>query len=361
MRKRLTQSNQGFTLVELMIAMMLSSVVIGAGFALFINSNRIHHSSTQTSMVQQVARAALEMMSNELLMAGFGTVDPFIVRYDYAGNASQEDEMAFPSGTVNSTTGPDRMQFQVSLGGMSIMAENLSKDQLNDVAVKLLDSQGVDLLKVGDPVVFFNLDRLRMGSGTLGDLDAEDKTFKLSGEVQMGTNDAEVTSFEPGTLIVRRPVFVTYALDGTNLLRCVRNERESGTPCDMANLSEDVDPDTQETTFVLARGLKDLQLSYLLEDAITSASPQGGDFVPIRGGEALPDGWRHRIRAVKIELLVQSKEPDPMVTNCAMAKRKYYIGDRIVNVEESGECELSHVHISTVVHLPNMFTYFSGV
>lgn len=62
---------RGFTMIELMVALAIGLVVFAATSTLFVVSLRTFRSQAVTIGVQQDARAALEIMSREIRMAGF--------------------------------------------------------------------------------------------------------------------------------------------------------------------------------------------------------------------------------------------------------------------------------------------------
>lgn len=64
-------SRRGFTLVELLVAMAVGLVVLGAMYAVFTMQNRELIQQDMVTAMQQNARAALEMMTREIRMAGY--------------------------------------------------------------------------------------------------------------------------------------------------------------------------------------------------------------------------------------------------------------------------------------------------
>lgn len=62
---------QGFTLVELLIAMVISLVVIGSLSGTFIFQRKTYDVQEQITEMQQTARAAMDMISREVKMAGY--------------------------------------------------------------------------------------------------------------------------------------------------------------------------------------------------------------------------------------------------------------------------------------------------
>jgi len=61
----------GFTLLELMIAMALGLVILGAAYAVFTLQNRQLGNQEQVVDIQQNARAAIDIFGREIRMAGF--------------------------------------------------------------------------------------------------------------------------------------------------------------------------------------------------------------------------------------------------------------------------------------------------
>jgi len=62
---------QGFTLVELLIAMAITLVVIGSLASTFISQRKTYNVQEQITEMQQTARAAMDMISREVKMAGY--------------------------------------------------------------------------------------------------------------------------------------------------------------------------------------------------------------------------------------------------------------------------------------------------
>ena len=61
---------KGFTLVELLVAMAISSIVLGAMVVFFTTQNRSYTRTTATADIQQVVRAGIDFMSDTIRLAG---------------------------------------------------------------------------------------------------------------------------------------------------------------------------------------------------------------------------------------------------------------------------------------------------
>ncbi len=67
--------NQGFTLVELMIALAISALVLTAIYNIFISNNRIYLKQNEMTKIEQNLRAAMSMMTKDIRMAGYNSTN----------------------------------------------------------------------------------------------------------------------------------------------------------------------------------------------------------------------------------------------------------------------------------------------
>lgn len=63
---------KGFTLIELMIAMVVGLVLLAAVYSVFILQNKELNKQEQIAVMQDNARMAMDMMTREIMMAGYG-------------------------------------------------------------------------------------------------------------------------------------------------------------------------------------------------------------------------------------------------------------------------------------------------
>ena len=70
-RRCLRGGEEGFTMVELLISILVSMIVLAAISATFVIQNKSYAKQEQVVDVQENARAALQLMTKELLMAGY--------------------------------------------------------------------------------------------------------------------------------------------------------------------------------------------------------------------------------------------------------------------------------------------------
>jgi type IV pilus assembly protein PilW len=68
---RISDSQQGFTLVELMAAVLITVVIVAATMTTVVTSNRANVVNTQVADTQQNARLAIELLSRDIKLAGY--------------------------------------------------------------------------------------------------------------------------------------------------------------------------------------------------------------------------------------------------------------------------------------------------
>ncbi len=107
--RRTGLNNRGFTLVELMITVLLSAVVAGVIYASYTSQRKIHRRQEAVVDMQQNARAALYLISQELRMAGydrFGTAGASFVAANTGVNSIRYTQDLDDSGTIDPLLSP---------------------------------------------------------------------------------------------------------------------------------------------------------------------------------------------------------------------------------------------------------------
>jgi len=66
-----TESDRGFTIIELLIAMAVGLVLLGAMYGVFTMHSKTFGTQERIAEMQQIARAAMDMMTREIRMAGY--------------------------------------------------------------------------------------------------------------------------------------------------------------------------------------------------------------------------------------------------------------------------------------------------
>jgi type IV pilus assembly protein PilW len=70
--KLLTTNDEGFTLVEMMVAAVASAAIVAAGFGALTVTQKVTQANSQAMNTQSTARNAIDMITADLKLAGFG-------------------------------------------------------------------------------------------------------------------------------------------------------------------------------------------------------------------------------------------------------------------------------------------------
>lgn len=102
MRPLPRRARRGFSLVELMIALVVSAFAIGGALALLAGQQRLFQTSSAERAIQETARVALQEITGNLRLAGFGLEPSFALDFGPMANVVQD---RLPSGQVASVAG----------------------------------------------------------------------------------------------------------------------------------------------------------------------------------------------------------------------------------------------------------------
>jgi prepilin-type N-terminal cleavage/methylation domain-containing protein len=75
MRSGFNNTDRGFTIVELLVAMLVGLVVLGAVISVFVSQNRTNAAQQEVAYAQQNVRAAMDLMAREIRNAGYDPED----------------------------------------------------------------------------------------------------------------------------------------------------------------------------------------------------------------------------------------------------------------------------------------------
>src|SRR3990172_5017223 len=89
----IVESERGFSLIEVLISMAITLIVMGAVFGLLTRGQRSFQREPEVADLQQSARAALDLVTRDILQAGTGLPPEFpaFSRLNGAGNAAPTD------------------------------------------------------------------------------------------------------------------------------------------------------------------------------------------------------------------------------------------------------------------------------
>jgi len=129
-------SPKGFTLIELMIAMVVGLVLLAAVYSVFNLQNKELNKQEQIAVMQDSARMAMDMMSRDIMMAGYGP-----------------STMARCTGTTTATNTPclgitaaNANSISFTMDGVNGTADGDYNDANENITYDLYTSSGVPVL-----------------------------------------------------------------------------------------------------------------------------------------------------------------------------------------------------------------------
>ena len=91
------KTQQGFSLIEVMVAMVIGMVLLGGAISIFISNKGVYRLESELSRMQESGRFIIDFMSNEIRMAGYngcasrGDVEPNVMANNPPPLAIQND------------------------------------------------------------------------------------------------------------------------------------------------------------------------------------------------------------------------------------------------------------------------------
>jgi len=245
---------QGFTIIEVLVGLMVGVVVIGAAFTTLTITQKSLHANEQTVGVQQNVRLAMEMLSRDIKVAGFGSPAAAI------GNCTQ----AIMPGDQNPTgvdSGPDSVQLLVPLTRASGDNRWTLRAATNAGGTSQVSLQSG-------------------GGGAVADM--VNSGLAVGSYVSIGgAATVQVTAFDPGTnkLNVSIPPPLWFQVeDPVYLLQCIQyrivqapdpgNVCFGGAPCLTRGVAGVTAGPTAEAP--IAEGVEDLQLAYACDGCVAT-------------------------------------------------------------------------------------------
>lgn len=258
-RERVLERERGFTLVEMMAAVVITLVVVAAGFTILTTTTRATQANDHAVATQQNARAAMELLARDIKVAGFGFVGPI--------GACSTAIVPGDNNVGGADTGPDRVSVVVPKTRESSPAwalAQIAKDGFNTITLQ--SGAVLSMTEAGlapNSVISLN----GAATGTVSSVSTGSSTITL--QAPSGTTTAVPS---PALFAVGTPVFllecVTYQVirppDSNNVCGgsapCLVRGITTGGNCDVA--SSPCGP--------VVDGIEDLQLAYACDGCVST-------------------------------------------------------------------------------------------
>ncbi len=140
-RKRAARSSSGFTLIELMIALLLGLIVIAGVVSVFLANQRAYRTNEALGDVQDGSRAAFELMARDIRQAGLtgcdnsGRVGNVLNNGPVKAGAGADWWATWSNATSNVIHGYDRTQTDVALTARTAGTDSLQLIGVTDLGV----------------------------------------------------------------------------------------------------------------------------------------------------------------------------------------------------------------------------------
>ena len=157
--RQLGSDDRGFTLVEVILAIAVTGIIVGAGFGILVASDKATRTSGQIVDAQQSVRLAMELLTRDIKLAGYGWQDNMQVgncQVPVAAPATAAPIVPVETNPAGPDTGPDGIRLVVPMtntqvaGGAAwtLAAPTLpgfSQIQLQSGAVTSMQTGGLSL------------------------------------------------------------------------------------------------------------------------------------------------------------------------------------------------------------------------
>ncbi|MBI5665859.1 MAG: PilW family protein [Nitrospirae bacterium] len=305
----LYKNAQGYTIGELMVAIVVGTLLIAASAATYIAQNRSYTTQESVSEINTQSKIAHDMISNDIKTAGFGVPD------DLAA-----DPIAGYSTVMNpldSSTGPDAVTIIGSYrrigsfwpagtgptSGLPCPAGSPTKIQMNTTQVSItlsgtvgandsdrrfLSFDGVDYAEVKTCTVSGDENNC---SGTI----TLDRPLTASYPLRDTNGDSFCDEGRPVYLVED----VTYCVGGTSGSTLLRIRGNANVAACSGTATSQIDP--------IAENIEDLQLAYA-RDTLNS---DGMVDTAFQDAPAVPSAtFNSAIQAVRVSVLARADKPD---------------------------------------------------
>ena len=192
-------SQQGLTLLELMVALVLGLLIVAAGLAVFLNAQRAMGFQTSMGDIQQNANFGLSMLTQDLRHANLNTPSAQRVNNKLVGSGIAFDGVNFPS-SVNTNTDDSFTAQRASDDATKGKSDQITMQFMPDVrGDDQFDCEGNAMVAGRTYVYRYYLDRLPNNQQIEGSLDR----FGLYCDAGYYVSNSMVGLGENGQLIIQ--------------------------------------------------------------------------------------------------------------------------------------------------------------
>jgi len=308
-------SDVGFTLVEVMVALVAGAILTAAAYQMLTNQLRVYEVQEQTVTMQRDARSAIEFICQELRQAGYGVDEDGDVFVSLTNN-NQDADFAIPTTDAISFVA-NTQESSIIAGDAPAVAEALLVQPAPNAAREFRVSKDYE-----DPYVILDWNR-RLVPNIATDLKIETVSYNFNQYTQLGFTCALGADVQAGYILTRRPTTTTYRLrrdDYTNrpvldrVLGPVANNDYTPLIDDIEDfqLVYAVDNDGDNEIDVDADGLVIWSVDSDGDGRLDTRVQDDGSTASLTTTTAISgNSFECRIRAVRVSILVRTERENP--------------------------------------------------
>ncbi|MFQ5509266.1 MAG: prepilin-type N-terminal cleavage/methylation domain-containing protein [Leptospirillia bacterium] len=195
----------GFTLIEMMVAIAISMIVVGGAFSAFTYQDKVLRSQGYVTEMQQNVRAVMDMMVGEVQMAAYGIPSANLAWIDWVAMGSN------PQITDGGAGNPDTISFAAAFDGT--LGTLAGAEPANSSSIDLSSATEAANFDTATKKLFL------LGYNELGEIkNVVGNTLQVDMNGPGAGNTNTASDYIAGAAVERIKV-ITYSLSGTNLMR----------------------------------------------------------------------------------------------------------------------------------------------
>jgi type IV pilus assembly protein PilW len=238
---RMCREQNGFTLIELLIGITIAVIIAAAAFTALTSSSKATRANDQIAQTQQSARIAMELLSHDIKMAGYGMTGP--VGNCATAIVSSDNTAAGPD------TGPDSISLMIPTTVAALLSPLTAPFGMGTNPVKLTSASGFaanSFISIGG-----------VASATVASVSVNDLTLSsIVGAPAAFPTNTPVYLLQCVTYQVIRPIDANAAICGGNAPCLAR-----GVTVPLIGTRIDCNAPGAVCS-AIAEGIEDLQLAY---------------------------------------------------------------------------------------------------
>ncbi len=150
--KRIFRDGRGFTIIELMIALLLTGIITAAGFRFYVSMHNSALTQEDISNMQNTSRTSIQELTKSLRMAGYKLTAhaPYRISGDslyifYSDTHPVDSILYFLQDDPNAPVMPDGTHPQCLMKQVNGSAAGVFSEEIRGISYTVIDSATIDI------------------------------------------------------------------------------------------------------------------------------------------------------------------------------------------------------------------------